>query len=203
VLLINHYKKIIKIKKVVFSLLIVLNLFSCASIPSKNLTVDKFKLEEYEGAIAGVIAIQKITSSTGSNILYSNDEIQNEIQNDKNKKYNYGITIGTRGTTAPEWIADFKKAEDDKFVYFFFVRKEKPGKYKFNEYTFFFNSGYIQEFVANKIDPNIEFNIEKGKIKYFGTIFLDSKARTLKFTQEFKEFDIQKFKEKLPHIKVE
>lgn len=195
--------KNIKMKKIVFSLFIVLNLVSCATIPSKSLTVDKFKLKENEGAIAGVIAIQKNTSSTGSNIYYSNDDIENEILQDKYKKDNYSIVIGIGGITIPESIADFKKTEDDNFVYFFFVRKEKPGNYILNEYTFFFNSGYIKEYVSYKIEPNIDFNIEKGKIKYFGTIFLDSKARTLTHTKEFKEFDLQKFKEKLPHIKIE
>jgi hypothetical protein len=189
-------------KKIVFTLIVILSLVSCASIPSKKLTVNKFKLEENEGAIAGIIAIQKNTLSTGSSIYYINDEIENEILQDKNKKNNYSIFIGTGGVT-PAYIADFKKGEDDKFVYFFFVRKEKPGNYKVNEYTFFFNSGYIQEFVINKVEPVVEFNIEKGKIKYFGTIFLNSKARTLIHTKEFEESDIQKFKEILPHIKIE
>ena len=190
-------------KKIVIKIFIILTLASCASIPSKNLTVDKFKLEEHQGAIAGVIAIQKQTASSISNIYYSNEEIENEILNDKYKKYAYCISIGTGGTRLPESIADFKKSEDDNFVYFFFIQKEKPGNYKLNKYDFFFNSGYIQEVVNYKIEPNIEFNIEKGKIKYFGTIFLDSKNRTLFHTKEFEEFDIQKFKEKLPHIKID
>ncbi|WP_018675969.1 hypothetical protein [Riemerella columbina] len=188
-------------KNLILTIFTTLTLISCATVPSKNLTSENFGLNENEGAIAGVIGILKRTYSSGSNIYYTNEEIKTLIEQDKNNKQKFSFQIGT-GAIAPQTIADFEKNKDDKYVYFFFVLKEKPGNYKFNEYTYFFNSGYIQELVGYPIKENLEFSIEKGKIKYFGTMLLDSKNRELIYTKEFKNSDLQKFKEKLPHINI-
>lgn len=188
-------------KNLILTTFTILTLISCAIVPSKNLSSENFKLNENQGAIAGVIGILKRTYSSGSNIYYTNEEIEKLISQDKNNKQKFAFQIGT-GASAPQAIADFEKNKDDKYVYFFFVLKEQPGNYKFNEYTFFFNSGHIQELVDYPIKQNLEFNIEKGKIKYFGTIYLDSKNRDLIYTNEFKNFDLQKFKKKLPHLNI-
>ncbi|MDF0720731.1 MULTISPECIES: hypothetical protein [Chryseobacterium group] len=188
-------------KNLILTIFTALILISCATVPSKNLTSENFSLNENEGAIAGVIGILKRTYSSGSNIYYTNEEIKTLIEQDKNNKQKFAFQIGT-GAKAPQAIADFEKNKDDKYVYFFFVLKEKPGNYKFNEYTYFFNSGYIQELIGYPIKENLEFSIERGKIKYFGTMFLDSKNRELIYTNEFKNSDLQKFKEKLPHINI-
>lgn len=185
-------------KRIVLVFLTSILLVSCATIPSANLGADKFKLEENEGAIAGVVGLLKKSRSSISHIFYTNEEIQKIISKRKYDKYGYLLEFGTTVN-----VSDFEKEKDDPYEYFFFVLKQKPGNYKFNEYTFFFNSGYIQESVGYEITPNLEFNIEKGKIKYFGTMFLNSRTRELNYTQEFREYDIQKFKEKLPHIVIE
>lgn len=189
-------------KNIIVLLLAFIVLISCSSIPSGELSADKFKLNEDEGGIAGVIGILKKTYSSNSNIYYTNDEIEKLIKEDKYNKYKYRVFLAT-SALAPQSIADFEKDKKDPYVYFFFILKQKPGNYKFNAYSFFFNSGYIQENVEYEIQPNIDFNIEKGKIKYFGTIFLNSKTRQISHTKEFKEYDIQKFKEKLSHIVIE
>ncbi|MBP7172463.1 MAG: hypothetical protein KBA33_00145 [Cloacibacterium sp.] len=188
-------------KNLILTIFATLALISCATVPSKNLTSENFILNENEGAIAGVIGILKRTYSSGSNIYYTNEEIEKLIVQDKKNKQKFAFQIGT-GAKAPQSIADFEKNKDDKYVYFFFILKEKPGNFKFNEYTYFFNSGYIQELIGYPVKQNLEFNIEKGKIKYFGTMFLDSKNRELIYTNEFKNSDLQKFKEKLPHITI-
>ncbi|AZZ58251.1 hypothetical protein OKE80_02860 [Riemerella anatipestifer] len=188
-------------KNLILTLLVFTTLLSCATIPSKSLSAENFRINEDEGAIAGVIGILKRTYSSGSNIYYTNKDIEQLISQDKNNKQKFTLYIGT-GAIDPKTIADFQKDKEDKYVYFFFVLKEKPGNYRFNEYTYFFNSGYIQELLTYPIEKNLEFNIEKGKIKYFGTIFLDSKNRKLLYTSEFEESDLQKFKEKLPHINI-
>ncbi len=188
-------------KNLILTVLTFLTFISCATVPSKSLNAENFRLNENEGAIAGVIGILKRTYSSGSNIYYINKDIEQLISQDKNNKQKFALQIGT-GAADPKTIADFQKGKEDKYVYFFFVLKEKPGNYNFNEYTYFFNSGYIQELVGYPIKQNLEFNIEKGKIKYFGTMFLDSRNRELIYTNEFKNSDLQKFKEKLPHINI-
>lgn len=188
-------------KNVIVIIIAMMTLLSCATVPSKNLNKENFSLGENEGAIAGVVGILKRTYSTGSRIFYTNGDIEKLIDQDQNNKQKHSFFIGT-GAKAPHTIADFQRSNDDKYVYFFFVLKEKPGNYRFNEYTFFFNSGYTQELVTYPVKDPLNFTIEKGKIKYFGTLFLDSKNRNLIYTDTHKQTDLQEFAEKLPQLPI-
>ncbi len=86
--------------------------------------------------------------------------------------------------------------DGDKAVYFFSVQ-ESEGQYTFSNFRIHENGGYTQSSADIPID--IDFEIEKGKVKYLGEIFVDYNQSLIELNDESKR-DLVKLKEKFPNL---
>jgi hypothetical protein len=89
--------------------------------------------------------------------------------------------------------------DGEKAVYFFSI-EEPEGKYGFTKLGIFENGGFIQSSMGIPID--IGFEIEKGKVKYLGEIYVDYNQSFIGLNNE-SERDIRKLNEKFPNLHVE
>lgn len=82
----------------------------------------------------------------------------------------------------------------------FFSIIQPPGDYNFVSLGIFENGGYI---LSHQFIPlNINFNIEKGKVKYFGEIYVDYRNQSILFSDQ-KDRDIPKINNEFPYLKID
>ncbi|WP_353161368.1 hypothetical protein [Myroides odoratus] len=107
-------------------------------------------------------------------------------------------------TIRPEQIVKMKFHPDftanNKAIYFFSIT-EVEGKYAFTLLRLHSNRGYIQK-MANIPLKNLDFTIEKGKIKYIGEIYFNYHNKVIILSDQ-RERDLPKFKERFPHLTIE
>lgn len=103
----------------------------------------------------------------------------------------------------PEQMVKMKFKPDffdgEKAVYYFSIQ-EPEGSYEFSNFRIHENGGYIQSTTDTPID--IEFQIEKGKVKYIGEIYVDYNQSFIGLNDET-ERDSKKLSEKFPNLKIE
>ncbi|WP_445454507.1 hypothetical protein [Flavobacterium sp. 25HG05S-40] len=164
-------------------------LVSCATAPSA-LIPQSFSSNSNDGMIIGTIAFENKKPIFNQYFFHYLGE------NDKSISTSKMITIRPEQMVAMKFKPDF--FDENKAVYFFSIT-EVQGKYRFTTLRLHENGGYIQS--HGQVPINIDFKIEKGKVKYLGEIYFNYSYGTLKLNDE-KERDIQKFKEKYPNLNI-
>ena len=170
--------------------LLILQTLSCATLPSDAIPESLIK-NENSGMIIGSIAFKNKKPIFNSYIFYYNEDNKTEISEAKMLKIN------------PEQIISMKFNPDffdgEKAVYYFSVT-EMPGKFNFVKLRLFENGGlyaYSKEYLID-----IDFIIEKGKVKYLGEIYFDYHQQTIQLTGQ-SERDIPKLNQKFPKLLIE
>lgn len=181
-----------------FLLLTLMNLFfSCVALPSSSMKTS-MSIFNKEGMIAGTFSLQDKNLLTSYTLHY----IQIEAGAEKTKFVNVLNTPNTtfmynRGEVKfGNSKGDFK--ENEKDVYLFNI-VEPAGKYRIYELEMFHNSGSLYMQYTKKMPLDITFEIEEGKIKYFGEINISVKDQKIKLINNI-ERDRIKFNEKNSEI---
>lgn len=167
-------------------LLTVFALFlSCATQPSQNIP-QSFSAKSNEGMIIGSIAFENEKPIFNSyTFLYSGPG-----------KKNY-ISIHPEQTIKWKFKPDF--FDNNKAVYLFSI-SGIPGNYEFTILKFFENGGFVTYNLTAPI--NVSFEIEKGKVKYLGEIYVNYNQQIIQLNDQ-KERDLPKINEMFPYLKVE
>ena len=83
-----------------------------------------------------------------------------------------------------------------------FVLEQKPGKYNFDGFWFFWNGGMVTNEFSNPINFSLPFTVEKSKITYIGNIIVNVKTQSnpyIEITDQLNN-NMNYFKEKYPNI---
>lgn len=83
-----------------------------------------------------------------------------------------------------------------------FVLEQKPGKYNFDGFWFFWNGGMITSEFSNPVNFSLPFLVEKSKITYIGNIIVNVQTKSnpyIEITDQLND-NINYFKEKYPNI---
>lgn len=158
---------------------------ACATLPSKNIP-QNFNPESNEGMIIGAIAIQNEKPIfNGYTFFYSGQSKRGFID------------ISPEQTIKMKFKPDF--FDNDKAVYYFSITAI-PGAYKFYRLSLFSNGGYMQS--TNGIPLDIDFEIEKGKVKYIGEFYVNYNGEIYEL-RDNKNRDLPKLKEVYPNLNIE
>jgi hypothetical protein len=164
-------------------------LISCATSPS-TLIPQSFNSDSENGIIVGTIAFENKKPIFNQYFFHYLGE------NDKSITTRKMITIRPEQMVAMKFKPDF--FDNTKAVYFFSIT-EKEGDYRFATLRLHANGGYVQS--HGQVPINIDFKIEKGKVKYLGEIYYNYSEGILKLNNK-RERDILKFNEKYPNLNI-
>lgn len=184
-----------KNKTIVISGILFLILSSCvvANLPSKDIPQES-KFEKDNGMIIGAISFQ---ASKGRDIYnsytfyYSNRK--GFAWEDPKKNH---ITIKPSQTVGMSFKPDF--FDNEKAVYYFKIEKPQ-GNYIF--YAVRTMRDGVQSYTYTTKEIAIPFTIEKGKIKYFGEMTVNSFNDVRAVSKS--ERDLPKLKEMFPNLVIE
>ncbi len=171
-------------------LLIMTFLLSCATQPSTKIPTN-FDQNSNEGMIIGTIAFKNEKPIFNGYFFYYIGK------DDKKTSHNKMININPEQIVKMKFNPNFY--DNEKAVYYFSIT-QPPGDYKFVNLGIFENGGYIQS--SQSIPMDISFNIEKGKIKYLGEIYVDYRNQLIILNDE-KSRDIPKISNEFPNLKIE
>ena len=172
-------------------ILAILTIFvSCAIQPSANIP-SNFDSNSNEGMIVGTIAFKN------EKPIFNGYDFYYIGENDKK------INPQKRIHIAPEQIVKMKFNpnfyDNEKAVYYFSI-SQTPGNYEFVNLGLFENGGVFQS--SGSLPMNINFKIEKGKVKYIGEIYVDYRNQSIILNDQ-KNRDLPKLKENYPNLKIE
>lgn len=145
-----------------------------------------------EGMIVGTFAFEN------EKPIFNQYFYHYQAEGDKKLRQRRMMTIRPHQIWKMKFEPDF--ADNTKAVYFFSIR-EVEGKYAFTLLRLHSNRGYIQK-MANIPLENLDFTIEKGKIKYIGEIYFNYHQGIISLTDQ-RERDLPKFKERFPNLTIE
>lgn len=177
-------------KNLFYSTLICVLLISCATLPSKNIP-QEYNSNEKNGMIIGAIAIKNEKPIFNGYMFYYTGPDIDKIS------VNKMIRISPEQTLKMKFKPDF--FDNSKAVYYFSI-EEAEGQYSFSNLRLFENGGLYNS-TAN-IPINIVFDIEPGKVKYIGEIFVDYKKSIITLNDK-RDRDLKKLAEKFPNLKIE
>ncbi len=177
-------------RKTIIILILGILINSCATLPSTKIP-QSFSSNNENGMIIGAIAFKNEKPIFNGYMFYYTGNGIGSITANKMIRIN------------PEQMAKMKFKPDfhdgDKAVYYFSIQ-EPEGQYSFSNFRIHENSGIAQS--TGNIPINIEFKIEKGKVKYLGEIFVDYNQSLIELNNESKR-DLVKLKQKFPNLKIE
>ncbi|MGB1000199.1 MAG: hypothetical protein ACPG4W_08165 [Flavobacteriales bacterium] len=177
-------------RKIILILTIGILINGCATLPSTKIP-QSFNSTDNSGMIIGSIAFKNEKPIfNGYTFYYTGNGIEK-------------ISAKKAVRIIPEQMVKMKFKPDfydgDKAVYYFSIQ-EPEGEYSFSNFQIFNNGGFIQS--TRDIPINIEFIIEKGKVKYLREIYVDYNQSLIELNDE-KNRDLMKLKEKFPNLKIE
>jgi len=163
---------------------------SCATLPSNNIP---HEIDTYssDGMIVGTMSFKNEKPIFNGYLYFYTGENIDRFYGQKAVRVNPAQTIKMK--FRPDFF------DQEKAVYFFSI-KERYGKYQFSIFRLFSNTSYSNSLLDIPIE--IDFNIEKGKVKYFGELYFDYRNRTLTFSDQSSR-DIPLLQSKYPHLKIE
>ena len=165
-------------------------ILSCATQPSSNFPTS-FDSNSSEGMIVGTIAFKNEKPIFNGYSFYYLGENDTKL------------TVAKRIYIVPEQIVKMKFKpnfyDEEKAVYYFSIT-QPPGNYKFVSLGLFENGGYIQS--NSSLPMNVDFKIEKGKVKYIGEIYLDYRNQVILLNNQ-RSRDIPKLQEQFQNLKIE
>ncbi|WP_321372849.1 hypothetical protein [uncultured Draconibacterium sp.] len=163
---------------------------SCATLPSLKIP-QSFNPNDSEGVIIGAIAFKNEKPIFhGYSFYYTGNGITKINENNM-------VRIVPESTVKMKFKPDF--FDGDKAVYYFSIQ-EPEGQYAFSNFKIFDQGIYVSS--TKNIPMDIKFNIEKGKVKYLGEIYVDYNQSLIKLNNE-KERDIKKMNEQFPNLKID
>ena len=163
---------------------------SCATLPSLKIP-QSFSSTNENGMIVGSIAFKNEKPIFNGYMFYYTG---NGIDKITARKM---IRINPEQMVKMKFKPDFFDGE--KAVYYFSI-EETGGKYSFSNFRIYENGGFIQS--TADIPINIDFKIEKGKVKYLGEIYFDYNQSLIELNDET-ERDLKILNEKYPNLKIE
>ena len=169
---------------------IILILVSCAMSPSL-LIPQSLPSNSSQGMIVGTIAFEN------QKPIFNQYSFYYIGKQDKKRSVDRMIAIRPEQLVKMKFDPDFY--DDTKAVYYFSIT-ENVGEYKFSMLGLFENGGAVQG--HGQVPMDINFKIEKCKIKYLGEIYFNYRENKL-ILNDLRERDIPKFKERYPNLKVE
>lgn len=176
--------------KIIVLIIVFLVTISCATLPSKNIP-QEINTNSNDGMIVGTMSFKNEKPIFNGYLYFYTGE---DIDNFYGQKL---VRINPEQTLKMKFKPDF--FDNDKAVYFFSI-KEKYGKYQFTTFRLFSNGGFSNSTLD--IPINIDFNIEKGKVKYFGELYFDYKNKKLSLSnQGFR--DLPMLKNKFPNLNID
>lgn len=159
--------------------------WACATLPSKDIP-QNFNPDSNEGMVIGAVTIQNEKPIfNGYTFFYSGQSKRGMIN------------ICPEQTVKMKFKPDF--FDNDKAVYYFSI-SAVPGTYKFYELSLFSNGGFMQS--TKWIPLDIDFEIEKGKVKYIGEIYVNYNKEIYQL-RDNKNRDLPKLKEIFPSLNIE
>lgn len=176
--------------KILALIIIFLITTSCATLPSNNIP-QEINTYSNDGMIVGTMSFKNEKPIFNSYLYFYTGE---DIDNFYVQK---SVRINPSQTVKMKFKPDF--FDNEKAVYFFAI-KEKNGKYQFTTFRVFSNGGLSNSTLDLPI--NIDFNIEKGKVKYFGELFFDYKNGKLSLSNQSSR-DLPLLKNKFPNLNIE
>ncbi len=176
-------------KNLFLTLFASLLIISCATSPS-TLIPESLNSNSENGIIVGTIAFENKKPIFNQYFFHYLGE------NDKSITTRKMITIRPEQMVFMMFKPDF--FDESKAVYYFSIT-EKQGEYRFTTLRLHENGGYIQSQI--EVPMNIDFKIERGKVKYLGEIYFSYGGQILKLNDK-KERDIPKFKEQYPNLNI-
>ena len=174
-------------RKTLMILILAILINSCATLPSTKIP-QSFSTNNENGMIIGTIAFKNEKPIfNGYMFYYTGNGIKRETANKM-------IRINPEQMVKMKFKPDFY--DGDKAVYFFSIQ-ESEGQYSFSNFRIHENGGYTQSTADIPID--ISFEIEKGKVKYLGEIFVDYNQSLIELNNESKR-DLYKLQDKFPNL---
>ena len=177
-------------RKILFIILIATLINSCATLPSLKIP-QSFSSTNENGMIVGSIAFKNEKPIFNGYMFYYTG---NGIEKITARKM---IRINPAQMVKMKFKPDFFDGE--KAVYYFSIQ-EPEGEYSFSNFRIHENGGYSQS--TADISINIDFKIEKGKVKYLGEIYVDYNQSLIELNNE-KARDLKNLNEKYPNLKIE
>jgi len=177
-------------KKILSLFLITLLFTSCATTTATK--IPQYFESSTQGMIVGTFAIEN------EKPIFNQYFYHYQAEGEKKFRQRRMLTIRPEQIVRMKFHPDF--TENNKAIYFFSIT-ELEGKYAFTLLRLHKNGGFIQE--TKKIPlQNLDFTIEKGKIKYLGEIYFNYRKGIL-FLSDQKERDLPLFKARFPELRVE
>lgn len=171
--------------------LVVLTFSSCAVRPSRNIPTAA-TLGSNEGMIVGTISIEKSRPVYNSYYFHYNRMLEDSYDTYEKKIWIF----------SSQWLKVKHKpdyVDGNKAVYLYSI-KEVQGKYQFSLVRLHENGGSLYQKLYEKT-MNFPFEIEKGKVKYLGELYLDVRSPFIELNDK-RERDLKYFKEKYPLLKI-
>jgi len=177
-------------RKIILILTLGILINACATLPSTKIP-QTFSPNNESGMIIGSIAFKNEKPIFNGYMFYYTGNGIKKITANKMVRIN------------PEQMVKMKFKPDfydgDKAVYYFSIQ-ESEGQYSFSNFRIHENGGFVQS--TGDIPIDIEFKIEKGKVKYLGEIYVDYNQSLIELNDE-KSRDLMKLKEKFPNLRIE
>ena len=181
-------------KKLLALFLILLLFTSCATTTATKIPqhFESFTESFNEGMVVGTFAFEN------KKPIYNGYFYHYKAEGDRKLRQHRMLTIRPHQIWKMKYEPDF--TDNTKAVYLFSI-KDVGGKYALTLLRLHSNKGYISVSYEVPLE-NLDFTIEKGKVKYLGEIYFNSKKRTVSFSDQ-KERDLPKFKERFPNLTIE
>lgn len=178
-------------RSLVLTTLVVIVISSCASKPSKNVITNLLP-NSTEGIIVGTISVEMKSPIYNSYFFH-----YNKVLEDSFDVYENRIWIYPNQMIKKKHDADY--VDGSKAVYLFSV-KEFAGNYQFSLVKFNDNAApiYLKSFEKTLDFP---FEIKKGKVTYFGEIYLDTNNGIIE-KNDMSDRDLKYFGEKFPNLNI-
>ncbi|WP_333661734.1 hypothetical protein [Chishuiella changwenlii] len=176
-------------KQFLYCLCICLFASSCATLPSKNIP-QELDLNTNDGMIVGTLSFKNQKPIFNSYLYFYTG---NDIDRFYGQK---SVRINPEQTIKMKFKPDF--FDQEKAVYYFSI-KEKEGKYQFTFLRVSSQTSYKHTLLD--IPINIDFNLEKGKVKYFGEIYFDYSNKNIILSDQSLR-DLPLLKNKFPKLNI-
>ena len=176
------------LKKIFLSLIVIISIQSCASLPSKSIPKSYTPSKDIGMAVGAISFTNKKPIRNGYYFNFKKKD-------DPSMKFQ--ITIKPEQMIAMKFKPDF--FEDGNAVYYFSTSAE-PGIYVLEDLALFENGGLYR--YTEKINGDISIKIEESKITYCGEIHYDTRQEKLTFSDRW-ERDSKNMNQLFPNLKIE
>jgi hypothetical protein len=183
-------------KRIIIFLLLVSVVLGCMPIKqSKVPTETNFKSKNANGLVIGTVTfVHPKKKSPFDKYRFHLSYESDNVEEKKNNSTFFTVNVN-------QFNGRFN-GELNENKTFPFVLEQKPGKYNFDGFSFFWNGGFVTNEIHNVVKFSLPFNVEESKITYIGNIIVNVKSKVKPYIEITDQLDenINYFKEKYPNI---